>query len=398
MKIFNYEGQCPGGTPIRGEIEAESFEEAVRRLETMRILDVQVTESARPRGGRPVGTDDFIFFNEQLASLADAGVALDRGMREIARDVRRGRLRNTINAIASDLERGVPLDEAIAARESALPVLYSRVVRAGVKSGNLSAALLNLSQHLRFIAQTRWVVFESLAYPLTVLVLALTIVSVMLCYLVPQFREIVYEFGVALPPISRAVFTFARVYPFLLLFGGAVAAVFFLIWLLLHGTPAQKRLREMLVFRVPIIGRLLHLSLVARYMRSVSVVTAGGIPLPEALRLAAEATGSSLLHRDAEQVACQVERGERATDACRTVRLLPPVLGFVIDTTAARNTLPEAMTEMAAAYEMRAAHQQGLVRTWLAPLALIITGIGVGMCVLAMFMPLLSLVSSVSGG
>ena len=343
-----------------------------------------------------VGYDDFIFFNEQLASLADAGVALDKGLREIARDIRGGRLRRVVNRIADKLEQGVPLDQAVAAHESSLPVLYSRVIRAGIRSGQLSAALLNLSQHLRFIAQARRIVFEALSYPITVLFIALALFSLIMQWLIPQFEEIILDFNATVPLFSRCVFAFARAYPWLLMGVGIAAAAIIVLWSGLRTTTRGRRFRERLLLAVPVVGRLVRVSLVARFFRSVSLSVASGIPLPETLRMASQATGSPGLTRDADRVAERIELGESAARAGEAARLLPPVFGYVVDTAAARNTLPQATAELAKAYEMRAAHYQSLLRTWLVPLAVIFVAVSVGFCVVAMFWPLARLIQSVS--
>ena len=224
MRFYSYEGQCPGGTAISGTLEAESQDAAMAHLDAMGVQVVQLSQVKPPRPEVAVGYDDFIFFNEQLASLADAGVALDKGLREIARDIRGGRLRRVISQIADKLEQGVPLDQAVAAHESSLPVLYSRVIRAGIRSGQLPAALLNLSQHLRFIAQARRIVFEALSYPITVLFIALALFSLIMQWLIPQFEEIILDFNATVPLFSRCVFAFARAYPWLLMGVGIAAA------------------------------------------------------------------------------------------------------------------------------------------------------------------------------
>jgi type IV pilus assembly protein PilC len=231
---------------------------------------------------------------------------------------------------------------------------------------------------------------------MTVLFIALALFSLIMQWLIPQFEEVILDFNAPLPLLSRCVFSFARAYPWLLMGVGIAAAAIIVFWSGLRATTRGRRFRERLLLAVPVVGRLVRVSLVARFFRSVSLSVAGGIPLPETLRMASQATGSPGLARDADRVAERIEIGESAARAGEAARLLPPVFGYVVDTAAARNTLPQATAELAKAYEMRAAHYQSLLRTWLVPLAVIFVAVSVGFCVVAMFWPLARLIQSVS--
>ncbi len=408
MPFYEYEGQCPGGTAIEGTIEAVDLDAAMAALDKMQVQAVQVTQSRPPTPKRTVGYDDFIFFNEQLASLASTGSALDRGLREVATDIRSRRLRHRVEAIADEVEKGTPLDEAVAAQESGLPVLYSRVIRAGIRAGDLSAALLNLSQHLRFIAESRRIALESLSYPVVVLLLALGVCSGVILWLIPEFESVVVDFGsdgygaFRLPLLTAGTFAFARVYPFLLGMVCVIGVIALAYWLLCGSTAAGRLRRERMLLVTPIVGRLLRVSLVARFLRSVSLAVASGIPLPEVLRVAAASVGSPVLGREADAMAGDLDRGESAGEAGRNHgRLIPALFGYVVDTAVERNMLPQALTELARTYEMRAAHYQSLLRTWLMPLALLVVAAAVGLIIVAMYLPLVaairSMTSSISG-
>jgi len=398
MSYFAYQGQCPAGTSVAGTIEATDVAHAIEQLESMRVRVIEVEAAERPKPKRAIGYDDFIFFNDQLASLAEAGLALDRGLREIAKDMRSRRLKGVIHKVADDLQRGTPLEDAIAAHEGRLPILYSRVIRAGVRTNQLSATLLNLSQHLRFLSESRWIVFEALAYPAVVLFAALAIFSVIVLIVLSQFEDLFFDFGVQLPALTQAMFSFAHVYPWLLLGAGTTLAALVLSWGLLRATPAGRCVRERILYRVPVIGTLLRCSLHARFFRSAAVSIRSGLGLPEALRLAAGATGSVWLDREAQQAADRLETGESVSRACQGSSLIPVMFGYVADVAASRGDLPDAMAHLARAYEQRAAHRQGILRSWLMPLAVVLVAFAVGLCILGMFLPLVSLISSVSGG
>ena len=398
MPWFEYEGLTPGETAVTGRLEAGDHETAERTLAQMGLQVRQLNAAEPPpRAAAKLGADDLIFFNEQLASLAEAGIALDEGLAQLARDVESPKLRGWLNGLVEDLRRGVPLERAIEARQQGLPLLYSRVIRAGVESGELPATLLNLNQHLRLLGNTRRIVWEMVSYPLLIMVLSLTIVSGFLMFVVPQFEEIYMDFGTTLPGMTVLLLRIAESFPQILLTVTAMIVVMVLLWRSLKFTARGAAVRERIMFALPVIGRIVRASLIARFFRMVSTTVGSGLPLPEALRLGADATGSRVLMNDAGRLADEVERGESIFAANQSAALIPPLFGFCVQVGGGRDTLPVAISQLAGAYEHRAQHTQALVRTLLFPFLVVVLGIFVFFCVLGLFLPLVTLINAVSG-
>ncbi len=398
MPWFEYEGVTLGGTAIAGRIEAADRDRAGAELRRME-LDVRELRESTERPKRPVrlSADDLIFFNEQLASLAEAGIALDDGLAQLARDVESPRVRRWIDDLVMDLRRGTPLDQAIAKRESGLPILYSRVIRAGIASGELPATLLNLNQHLRFGGETRRLVWQLAAYPLLVLALALTLTSFFVLGIVPQFREIFADFGANLPGLTLLMLSMSESYPVIMLAFIVIVGGIALGWNALRLSMGGRAFRESVLFMLPAIGQTYRNSLIARFIRAVSTAVATGIPLPQALRLAADATGSVRLITDAERLAGEVERGHSIFTANQSARLIPPLFGFCVQVASSRQDLPVAMSQLARSYESRALHMHSMLRVLLFPVLVIAVGVFLFFMIAALFLPLVTLINSVSG-
>lgn len=398
MPWFEYEGVTPGGTAIAGRLEAADHEEATRDLALMQIQVNELHKAAKPPRPSRLTADDLIFFNDQLASLAQAGIALDEGLAQLAHDLESSRLKRWILELVEDLRRGVPLDQAITAREQGLPILYSRVIRAGVESGDLPATLLNLNQHLRLAGEARRVFWELASYPLLVAVLAITMISAFNLLLVPQFADIFRDFGTQLPGLTILLLNIAEHYPAIMIAVGVVLVLIVLLWRSLRLSRGGRVVRERIMLHLPLVGSLTRSSLIARFMRMVSNAVGTGLPLPEALRLSAEATGSDLLMRDADRVAAEVERGESVFVATQSARLIPPLFGFAVQVATGREALPAAVAQMARAYDNRATHALAMIRVVLFPVLIVCLGILMFFCVVGMFLPLVTLINSVSGG
>ncbi len=393
MNHFDYTGQCGAGAQISGTLEAIDGAEAKTQLDSMGLRNIDLREAKRAPIRRPLGNEDFIFFNEQLAALANTGICLDAGLRQLGKDIQSRRLRTVLSAVADDVERGIPIDEAIQSRAPQMPALYSRVVRAGVESGDLPAALFNLSHHLRLVAETRRVMAEALTYPAIVLVLAIVVQSAVIMTVVPMFGQILGDFDVSQPNLTTAVMAFGRIFPTLLIVLTIIVVGLTFLFFMLRFSPTGRSIRERIILLIPLIGPLIGDSLRARFLRAMAFSVNSGLPLPEALRLSADATASLEMSKEAECVASQVEQGTSVYKACCSTALIPAMFGYVVDTSGDRGNLREALVQLSKAYESRAVHKQSLLRGWVAPLAIVGVGFVIGILVLALFLPLTSLMN-----
>jgi type IV pilus assembly protein PilC len=252
------------------------------------------------------------------------------------------------------------------------------------------------------MGQTRRMLWEIAAYPLSVLLMALSIASFFFGLVVPQFRGIFEDFGTHLPTITLLVlnmgtwFTEGRPPGWMIVWG--VPVVVAVLWIMLRFSPGGRRVRERIMLVIPVVGQVYRASLVARFLRSVATAVASGLPLPQAMRLSGDATGSRLLSRDAEHLALEVERGNSIFKASKATKIIPSMFGFCAQVATSRDILPMAVGQLALAYENRAVHAQSMLRIYLLPLLLLVVGAIIGLIIVSMFLPLVSLVNSVSGG
>lgn len=399
MPWFEYEGQCPNGTAISGRVEAADHDSARNMLaETMGVTLTDIRRVKQPPPRVAIGDDDFTFFNEQLASLASAGIALDEGLEQLGKDVRSGKLRKFIDAIVTDLRNGVTLEDAIAKHETGLPVLYSRVIHAGVQNGQLPGTLLGLNQHLRLMGQTRRILWETLSYPIFLMFVALLIISFFFLKLVPQFKEILSDFGATLPAPTLLLLRMSDAYPQLLATGAVITIGTILVWQLLRTSRGGRITRELVVSHMPVVGNVYRASLTSRFVRSVATSILAGIPLPESLRLAGGVTGSPGLEAESDRVARAVEEGNSVFEATQLCVFVPAIFGYTVQLALGRSMLPSALLQLAETYEARASHFQATLRLVLFPAVVAGVGCFIAFAVIGLFMPLVTLLNSVSGG
>lgn len=398
MNHFQYSAQSKGGAAISGSFASQDATTAMQELDSMGLRNVDLQPMENPPVPRTLGSDDFIFFNEQLASLANAGICLDQGLRQLGKDVHSRSLRNVLEGMADEIEKGKSLPETLERHASQMPALYGRVVRAGIQNGHLPATLLNLSGHLRLTAETRRLLAEALTYPAVVLILAIGLFCGVLLLIVPQFAETFADFGVRLPALTIFMISLAHALPAILIVAFIILVIFALVLMAMRKSASGRLWYEHFVLRFPIVGALIRNSLQARFLRSMAFAVDAAVPLPEAMRLSGGATGSPTLMHDTDVVAGQIERGVHVEEACRRASLIPAMFGYFVGLKGDAANLRDGLLQLSKSCEARAAHSQSMLRGWLAPLAVFTVGMAIGLLILALFMPMVQLVQSVSGG
>ena len=398
MATFTYEALTATGRLMQGTLEAGSGDEAGQLLGQMqlKVNSIQQAAPARPKG--LVGRNEFLLFNQQLASITKAGIPLERGLRELACDIASPKMRRLVQDVAADLEAGLSIDQAFEKRQAQFPPLYSRIVKAGVQTGRLAEMLTNLNRHLELSGQTRRIIFEAVAYPAVVLAFGSVILTGVFMFVIPQFQSILLEMvGGRLNPITQFVLTLsAHVIPFWVGVGCVVGAV--VLGLSASASfPAGRRFRESLVMGLPIIGRVWYAGTLSRFSEAMATLVAAGCDMPTCLRLSADAAGSERVILEAGNLASQVEQGRTILEAGQFCRMIPRLFLYSVQLGTQRNEIQDNLHGLADMYASQARHYQARLSAVLLPLLLVIIGGTVAVAILAMFLPMMQVITSLSG-
>ncbi len=398
MSIFEYQALTTAGRLMKGTVEAGSAGQAAELLREMQLTVNEVSQAATPKIKTPVGRNTFLLFNQQLASITRAGIPLERGLRELANDISSRSMRKLVNEIAGDLEAGMPIEEAFQKREKYFPPLYGRILKAGVETGRLSEMLVSLNRQLEVTNQTRRIVFEAIAYPLVVLGIAVVIMLFLFTFLIPQFRNIYNDFDTQLPALTEAILSIS--YHSLPI--GAGLGVFILLILgisaILSCFSWGKRFKERLYLAIPVFGRLYHNGLLSRMAETMALLIDAGCDMPTCIRLAASATGSERLKAESELLAGQVERGNNIIEAGQSCSFIPRLFFYSIQLGSQRNELKDNLYSLADMYAHQVLCYQARLQAGLLPVVLILVGGFIGLTVIGLFLPMISLIQGVSGG
>lgn len=333
--------------------------------------------------------DEFAFFNQQLAAMLRDGIPLEGALRRLCEEMRRGALRDELQALEADLAKGTPIADALAARR--LPELYKRMMLVGVKSGDLPGALTMLADY--FQRQNNvWTRLKSMmTYPLIVMfaafLISMAIALLWNCAIGPSFREMFYGMNIKLPKATLIAFATLRsiwVFP-------AVLGVLFLLATAIIFQPA---LRGRFLWRLPAFKE----ATVSRIASALSLLLKNGVPFPEAVGLVEQLENSAAAAADLQQWRKRLAAGiAKFSEVAGANRMIPPLFVWVV--ASAGENLTAGFNRAAEIYHARALYRTEVALFSVLPFASLCLGaivISQAFLVISMFLPMIVMVSNLS--
>jgi general secretion pathway protein F/type IV pilus assembly protein PilC len=397
VPTFAYTAKTSAGEEVAGRIQAESHAAVVRALDQRRLFPVSVTEQDGEAGGtlgsRRIGAKDLSVLYGQLSDLLGAGVPAMRALETLGRATVNKRLAGIIRSILEDVSAGQSLADAMAQRPEVFKPLHVAMVRAGEQGGFLEEVLANLAAFLERQDELRNKVLGAMVYPIVVLTVGVAVAVGLLVFLVPQFKTF-FE-GMEVPWPTRLLFgisdTVVRVWPLVLLLGAVGGAA---AWGFVR-SERGRRVWDGWRLRLPVVGRILRLVAITRFCRILGMMLAGGVPLLEALRIAKDATGSTLLSESIGEATENVRAGETLADPLGTSGFFPPEVLEMIAVAEESNQLEKTLLQIADTVERRTNRQVDLGVRLIEPMILIMLAAGIGVFAVALVYPIFSMAGSI---
>jgi len=397
MAMFQYQALTQEGRLMTGQLEASSPDEAQTQLEQMTLTVDSLEKVKKSFSKTAVGRNEFLLFNQQLASITKAGIPLEQGLREVSRDIASPKMRKLIQEVAHDLESGMDIDQAFSKRETQFPMLYSRILKAGVETGRLSEMLTSLNRHIDLGNQTRRIIVEAMTYPAVILLFAAVILTGVFQFIIPQFEAVLNDMvGGSLNPITSTVLAIGgNVLPFWVGLACAIGAVM-LILFAMSTNVRGRRVRESLIRRIPVVGRIYEQGTLGRFSEAMGILICSGSDMSTSLRLAAQTTSSEQLILESDLLADQMEQGKPVLEAGQFCRVIPRFFLYSIQLGMQRNELQDNLYSLSGMYSEQARQGQSRLQSVLLPAMVILVGGVVALAVLAVFLPMIQVVTSLS--
>jgi type II secretory pathway component PulF len=347
-----------------------------------------------------LSAEELVRLNEEIASLARAGLPLDQGLAALAAEMGHGRIRRVTTAVAADLQAGRTLPEALERRARRIPPYYAALVAVGVRSGRLAEVLSTLTSYSRAMAELKAAVLGALLYPSIIFCAGMGLVIGCLYFIIPRFEKIFADFKMKLPWLTEFVLGLSH-HPVLYFVLPPLLFVGFLIVLrfLLGASAAGRRLWARWVYAIPVLGTLIRASRLASFTDLLAILVEQDVPLPEAFRLAGAASTDPLIVARSRLVEEDLRRGQPLGETLRSRRALPDVAAWLAGVGQTQNTLAVTLRRVSELYRRQAELRAALLHSVLPPVLIIVAAVLViGVFLLAAFMPLLGLLEGLSGG
>jgi general secretion pathway protein F len=396
MGAYQYVAVDPGGKEHRGVLEGDTARHVRQLLRERQLMPVEIAEIEERESKtqrqfslfKGISGLDLALLTRQLATLAKAGLPLEEALLAVSEHTEKPRLKSIILGVRAKVLQGHTLASGLDDFPHAFPTVYRATVMAGEQAGQLDNVLERLADYTESRHGLRQKVVQAMVYPILLTVIATFIITIMLIFVVPKVVGVFETTGQELPLMTRvliAISGFVQNWWFLLVAG--VAAAIFLAQRLLKQEDIRRRVHYWLL-RAPIFGRVTRGLNTARFTRTLSILTASGVPALEALRISASVIANLPMRSAVEDAAVRVREGGAIGRSLSQSKLFPPMSVHLISSGEASGEL-DKMLERAANHQE--SEMDSLLATMLSvlePLLIVIMGLVVLAIVMAILLPI----------
>jgi type IV pilus assembly protein PilC len=336
-----------------------------------------------------------MIFTRQLATLIDAGLPLLRGLNVLAKQERNALLRNTTNKLADAVQSGSTFSEALAQHPFVFNDLYVNMVKAGELGGVLELVLGRLAEFQEKAAKIKNRVVAAMVYPAIVMFMAVTIMAFLLVFIVPKFEAIFHDMlgDKPLPAVTLFVINVSKFVQnhWLALLGVVIAL--FAGYKFASRTAGGKVILDRLKLHVPLFGDLIRKTAISRFSRTLGTLVTSGVPILQALNITRDTAGNAVIARAISQVHDRVKEGESIVQPLEASRVFPPMVVSMVDVGEETGQLPEMLLKIAEVFDDEVDNSVAALTSMLEPIMIVFLAVVVGTIVIALFMPLISIIS-----
>src|SRR5256885_1153183 len=424
MARFNYVALDARGQEASGLLEATSSNAAISQLRQAGYFPTSVIEEAiispdgkearrrtptaarvtKPRAKkgivlfqrRKVKSKILMIFTRQLATLIDAGLPLLRSLNVLAKQERDPVLKRTTEALSDSVQSGNTFSDALAQHPKIFNELYISMVKAGELGGVLEVVLTRLAEFQEKAQKVKGKVLSAMIYPIIVMTMAVVIMGFLLCFIVARFEAIFQDMlgDKPLPGITIFVITISNFAKdnWAILIGAGIALIMGIK--LLGRTPGGRGLIDQLKLRVPLFGDLIRQTAISRFSRTLGTLVTSGVSILQALDITRDTAGNTVIANAISQVHDRVKEGESIVQPLEASGAFPPMVVSMIDVGEETGQLPDMLLKIADVYDDEVDNAVTALTSILEPLMIVFLAVVVGTIVIALFLPLISIITT----
>jgi type IV pilus assembly protein PilC len=423
MPRYRYIALDATGKEIEGILDAETQSDAVHAIRTRGLFPTQIIEAGGAIARKPVvaavetrkratgiqlklprlfarrvKTKHLMAFTRQLATLVDAGLPLLRSLRILSKQEKHPVLRDAIDGLSESVEGGSTFSEALSLYPKIFDDLYVNMVRAGEAGGVLESVLKRLAEFMEKSERIRRKVIGAMIYPVVVLVVAVSILSFLLIKVIPKYEQVFRDMleGKSLPPLTQFVINVSRTVSMYWYYVVGFIIMVIIIIRILRRTERGAFALDNLKINFPIFGPLFRKAAIARFSRTLGTLMTSGVPVLQALNIVRDTAGNMVIASAIQQVHDSVKEGENMAGPLEVSGVFPPIVVSMVDVGEETGALPEMLMRIADNYDEEVDAAVAALTSIIEPLMIIALAFIVGTIVIAMFYPLVTLITELA--
>jgi type IV pilus assembly protein PilC len=433
MPKYSYIALDAHGKESKGMLEVASQNEAIARVKEMGLFPTKIAEAGKksekstgkkakgksaggaggkkgkrsaldiqikiPGLGGKVKPKVLTTFTRQLATLVDAGLPLLRGLRVLEKQERNVTLKNIVGELALSIEGGSTFSEALAQHPKVFNRLFVNMVKAGELGGVLEVVLKRLAEFSEKAQKIKGKIKAAMFYPVAVMIVAIAILILLMVFIIPRFQDVFNGMNLKMPKFTLFVLGVSNVirHHILAAFGYAVVALIIFL-LIINKTKIGRRIWDKFKLKMPVLGPVISKVAISRFTRTLGTLVSSGVPILQALTIVKETSGNVIVSNAVGAVHESVKEGETITAPLEASNVFPPMVISMVDVGEQTGALPEMLLRIADNYDEEVDNAVAAMTSLLEPIMIVFLAVIVGSIVIAMFLPLISMISQMSGG
>jgi type IV pilus assembly protein PilC len=399
MPEFVWEATTRSGELRKGIIEASDAESVKTKLRAQQLQPTKVKKKPKEISitiGKPVKGKDLVVFTRQFSTMIDAGLPLVQCLDILGSQTTNRAFQKIIYDVKGSVEAGATFADALKKHPKVFDDLFVNLVAAGEVGGILDTILNRLSAYIEKAEKLKSKVKKSMIYPAMVMFVAILVITVLLVFVIPKFKEMFADFGGAvLPAPTQMVLSLSAWFRANLpLMAGMVIGLIIII-VVLKRHPKTKELFDRIILKLPLFGTLFTKIAVAKFTRTMGTMLSSGVPIIDALEIVSKTAGNKVIEKAMLYTKDKIGEGKNLADPMRDTKIFPSMVVQMVAVGESTGALDSMLTKIADFYEDEVDTAVDAMTSMIEPFMMVFLGGIVGFFLVAMYLPIFRLAKNV---
>ncbi|MGF7186409.1 type IV pilus assembly protein PilC [Desulfitispora alkaliphila] len=400
---YKYKARTYTGAIVEDTIESESREAAIQALRSQKLLVINIQEHKSPLWDlenlkamlqKKMKIKELVIFSRQFATMINAGIPLLRSMKILMEQTENQGVKNSMEAVARDLERGSTLSETMGKHPQVFPKMYVSMVEAGETGGALDQVLERLANYYEKEEEIRSKIKSAMAYPGIIFAVAVLAVVFLLVFVLPTFSEMLIDMNVEMPLLTQVLINFGDSlskwwYLYLIALLGLTALISYA-----KKTPGVNYLWDKYMLRIPVYGNLQKKVLISRFSRTLGTLLRSGVPIIEALDVVKRTVGNQIMSQALEKAKDSIRDGQGVSEPLKDTGIFPLMTINMIAVGEETGELDNMLEKVSFYYDREVDTTISRLSASIEPIMMVAIGVVMGGIVLSIMLPMAQLYGS----